>query len=42
MPFNFSELELVTDHLERLTGWPPQTFPDQLHELIEPETDEAL
>ena len=42
MPFNFIELELVTDQLDRLTGWPPQTFPDPLHELIEPETDEAL
>ncbi len=42
MPFNFSELELVTHYLERLMGWPPQTFFDQLRDLIEPETDEAL
>lgn len=35
------ELALVTDHLERLTGRPPQTFSDQLRGLMEPEKDET-
>ncbi len=34
------ELELVTDHLEQLTGRPPLGFSDLLHGLMEPETDE--